>query len=184
MFYCRVCSEPFHGFCLDEEPIDETTWCCDNCSSCSVCGYQDKVTIKWTDSPYVLLCMYIYLYVNTKSLILNQDNIWWLISFCSLHTSLWGDLLMFARRIIALIARVVLIGEQELNLVYVDQNSWMGLITGVKQKISFHIFFNDYLAFNRFLESLSFFFLVKSLLMFCFSSWCATVVSVDIMLNA
>ena len=184
MFYCRVCSEPFHGFCLDEEPIDETTWCCDNCSSCSVCGYQDKVTIKWTDSPYVLLWMYIYLYVNTKNLILNQDNIWWLISYCSLHSSLWGDVLMFARRIIALIAGGVLIGEQELNMVYVDQNSWMGLITGLKQKISFHIFFNDYLAFNHFLESLSFFFLLNHSLMFCFSSWCATVVSVDIMLNA
>ena len=41
---------------------------------------------------------------------------------------------MFARRIIALIARGVLIGEQGLSLVYVDQNSWMGLITGLKQK--------------------------------------------------
>lgn len=38
---------------------------------------------------------------------------------------------MFARRIIALIAGGVLIGEQELNVVYVDQNSWMGLITGL-----------------------------------------------------
>lgn len=38
---------------------------------------------------------------------------------------------MFARRIIALIARGVLIGEQGLNLVYIDQNSWMGLITGL-----------------------------------------------------
>lgn len=38
---------------------------------------------------------------------------------------------MFARRIIALIAGGVLIGEQGLNLVYVDQNSWMGLITGL-----------------------------------------------------
>lgn len=43
MFYCRVCAEPFHGFCLDETPVDESTWCCDNCSSCSVCGYQDKL---------------------------------------------------------------------------------------------------------------------------------------------
>lgn len=78
---------------------------------------------------------------------------------------------MFARRIIALIAGGVLFGEQELNMVYVDQNSWMGLITGVKQKISFHIFFNDYLAFNHFLESLSFFFfLLNHFLMFCFSS--------------
>ena len=41
---------------------------------------------------------------------------------------------MFAWRIIALIAGGVLIGEQGLNLVYVDQNSWMGLITGLKQK--------------------------------------------------
>ena len=41
---------------------------------------------------------------------------------------------MFARRIIALITGGVLIGEQGLNLVYVDQNSWMGLITGLKQK--------------------------------------------------
>lgn len=41
---------------------------------------------------------------------------------------------MFARRIIALIAGGVLFGEQELNMVYVDQNSWMGLITGLKQK--------------------------------------------------
>ena len=38
---------------------------------------------------------------------------------------------MFARRIIALIAGGVLIGEQELNVVYVDQNSCMGLITGL-----------------------------------------------------
>ena len=75
---------------------------------------------------------------------------------------------MFARRIIALIAGGVLIGERELNMVYVDQNSWMGLITGLKQK---NIFFNDYLAFNHFLESQSFFFfLLNHFLMFCFSS--------------
>lgn len=81
-------------------------------------------------------------------------------------------MLIFARRIIALITGGVLIGAQELNMVYVDQNSWMGLITGLKQKISFHIFFNDYLAFNHFLESLSFFFffLLNHFLMFCFSS--------------
>lgn len=47
---------------------------------------------------------------------------------------------MFARRIIALIARGVLIGEQGLNLVYIDQNSWMGLITGLKQKSAFIYF--------------------------------------------
>lgn len=47
---------------------------------------------------------------------------------------------MFARRIIALIAGGVLIGEQGLNLVYVDQNSWMGLITGPKQKSAFIYF--------------------------------------------
>ncbi|EDO30859.1 predicted protein, partial [Nematostella vectensis] len=43
MFFCKVCSEPFHGFCLDEEPIDEDSWCCDSCSTCVVCGQQDKL---------------------------------------------------------------------------------------------------------------------------------------------
>ncbi|XP_031566509.1 histone-lysine N-methyltransferase 2A-like [Actinia tenebrosa] len=43
MFYCKVCAEPFHGYCLEEEPVDESTWCCDNCSTCVVCGLQDKL---------------------------------------------------------------------------------------------------------------------------------------------
>lgn len=60
---------------------------------------------------------------------------------------------MFARRIIALIAGGVLIGEQELNMVYVDQNSWMGLITGLLM-ITLHLII---------FQSLYHFFFVKSL---------------------
>ena len=44
MLYCRVCAEPFHWFCLDEDPVDREWWTCNRCRTCCVCGHQNKVS--------------------------------------------------------------------------------------------------------------------------------------------
>ncbi|XP_028401347.1 histone-lysine N-methyltransferase 2A-like [Dendronephthya gigantea] len=43
MLYCRVCAEPFHLFCLDEDPVDTEWWTCNRCRTCCVCGHQNKL---------------------------------------------------------------------------------------------------------------------------------------------
>lgn len=60
MLYCRVCAEPFHLFCLEEDPVDTEWWTCNRCRTCCVCGHQNKVShqnnsffkipIAWNDN--------------------------------------------------------------------------------------------------------------------------------------
>ena len=81
MFYCKVCAEPFHGYCLDEEPVDESTWCCDNCSTCVVCGLQDKVhenpfpslSIPFPSFPFHSLTSFSFPFLSFPSCVLQMQ---------------------------------------------------------------------------------------------------------------
>ena len=43
MIYCIECSEAYHDFCIEIDPVDETNWLCDRCKRCNVCGYKENL---------------------------------------------------------------------------------------------------------------------------------------------
>ena len=43
MITCINCSEAYHEFCIEIDPLDESKWFCDRCKRCNVCGYKDNL---------------------------------------------------------------------------------------------------------------------------------------------
>eukprot|EP00795_Rhopilema_esculentum_P016718 gene16718-8170_t len=43
MVTCIGCSEAYHEFCIEIDPLDENRWFCDRCKRCNVCGYKDNL---------------------------------------------------------------------------------------------------------------------------------------------